>query len=51
LITSLAFRLTKRFGAKVVLDDLALEVRGREFVTFLGPSGARSSRTTFAPKR
>jgi len=43
LITSLAFRLTKRFGAKIVLDDLALEVRGREFVTFLGPSGCGKS--------
>ena len=43
MITSLAFRLTKRFGAKVVLDDLALEVRGREFVTFLGPSGCGKS--------
>jgi len=43
LITSLAFRLTKRFGAKTVLDDLALEVRGREFVTFLGPSGCGKS--------
>ncbi len=43
MITSLAFRLTKRFGAKVVLDDLALEVRGREFVTVLGPSGCGKS--------
>ena len=43
MITSLAFRLTKRFGAKIVLDDLALEVRGREFVTFLGPSGCGKS--------
>ena len=32
VIQQLRFRLTKRFGAKVVLDDFALEVRGREFV-------------------
>src|SRR5207247_10372568 len=29
--------------AKVVPDGLALEVRGREFVTFLGPSGCGKS--------
>jgi putative spermidine/putrescine transport system ATP-binding protein len=43
VIQQLRFRLTKRFGAKVVLDDFALEVRGREFVTFLGPSGCGKS--------
>ncbi len=42
-IRSLRFRLTKRFGAKTVLDDFALEVQGREFVTFLGPSGCGKS--------
>ncbi|MGH7319360.1 MAG: ABC transporter ATP-binding protein [Candidatus Rokuibacteriota bacterium] len=42
-IQTLRFRLTKRFGAKVVLDDFALEVRGGEFVTFLGPSGCGKS--------
>ncbi len=42
-IQVLRFRLSKRFGAKVVLDDFALEVRGREFVTFLGPSGCGKS--------
>jgi putative spermidine/putrescine transport system ATP-binding protein len=42
-IQSLRFRLTKRFGTKTVLDDLALEVQGREFVTFLGPSGCGKS--------
>ena len=42
-IQSLRFRLTKRFGTKTVLDDFALEVRGREFVTFLGPSGCGKS--------
>jgi putative spermidine/putrescine transport system ATP-binding protein len=42
-IASLRFRLTKRFGVKTVLDDFALEVRGREFVTFLGPSGCGKS--------
>ena len=40
---SLRFRLTKRFGAKTVLHDFALEVRGRQFVTFLGPSGCGKS--------
>ena len=39
----LRFRLTKRFGAKTVLDDFALEVRGRQFVTLLGPSGCGKS--------
>ncbi|HEV8672792.1 MAG TPA: ABC transporter ATP-binding protein [Methylomirabilota bacterium] len=43
MIQSLRFRLTKRFGPKTVLDDFALEVRGREFVTFLGPSGCGKS--------
>jgi putative spermidine/putrescine transport system ATP-binding protein len=43
VIQSLRFRLTKRFGAKAVLDDFALEVHGREFVTFLGPSGCGKS--------
>jgi putative spermidine/putrescine transport system ATP-binding protein len=40
---SLRFRITKRFGAKTVLRDFALEVRGRQFVTFLGPSGCGKS--------
>jgi putative spermidine/putrescine transport system ATP-binding protein len=39
----LRFRLTKRFGAKTVLDDFALEVRGRELITLLGPSGCGKS--------
>jgi putative spermidine/putrescine transport system ATP-binding protein len=39
----LRFRLTKRFGVKTVLDDFALEVRGREFITILGPSGCGKS--------
>ncbi len=43
MIKTLRFRLTKRFGAKTVLDDFALEVEGREFVTFLGPSGCGKS--------
>jgi putative spermidine/putrescine transport system ATP-binding protein len=42
-LDSLRFRITKRFGAKVVLDDFALEVRGRQFVTLLGPSGCGKS--------
>ena len=42
-LRSLRFRITKRFGAKTVLRDFALEVRGRQFVTFLGPSGCGKS--------
>ena len=42
-LNSLRFRITKRFGAKTVLDDFALEVRGRQFVTLLGPSGCGKS--------
>jgi putative spermidine/putrescine transport system ATP-binding protein len=42
-IDSLRFRLTKRFGTKTVLQDFALEVRGRQFITFLGPSGCGKS--------
>ncbi|HEY3068249.1 MAG TPA: ATP-binding cassette domain-containing protein, partial [Methylomirabilota bacterium] len=43
MIEHLRFRLTKHFGAKNVLDDFALEVRGGELVTFLGPSGCGKS--------
>ena len=42
-LKSLRFRITKRFGAKTVLDDFALEVKGRQFVTLLGPSGCGKS--------
>lgn len=42
-IDSLRFRITKRFGAKTVLKEFALEIRGRQFVTFLGPSGCGKS--------
>jgi putative spermidine/putrescine transport system ATP-binding protein len=42
-IESLRFRLTKRFGTKTVLRDFALEVRGKQFITFLGPSGCGKS--------
>jgi putative spermidine/putrescine transport system ATP-binding protein len=42
-LNSLRFRITKRFGSKVVLDDFALEVRGGQFVTLLGPSGCGKS--------
>ena len=39
MIGRLRFRLTKHFGARNVVDHFALEVRGGELVTFLGPSG------------
>jgi putative spermidine/putrescine transport system ATP-binding protein len=42
-INSLRLGITKRYGAKTVLDDLRLEIRGGEFVTFLGPSGCGKS--------
>ncbi len=42
-IDSLRFRITKRFGTKTVLRDVALEIRGKQFVTFLGPSGCGKS--------
>src|SRR5574337_1248775 len=42
-IGSLRFRITKRFGAKTVLRDFALEIRGKQFITFLGPSGCGKS--------
>src|SRR4030067_2225687 len=42
-IDSLQFRITKRFGTKTVLRELALEIRGKQFVTFLGPSGGGKS--------
>ena len=42
-IESLRFRITKRFGTKTVLREFALEVRGKQFITFLGPSGCGKS--------
>jgi len=42
-IDSLRFRITKRFGTKTVLQDFALEVRGKQFITLLGPSGCGKS--------
>jgi putative spermidine/putrescine transport system ATP-binding protein len=42
-VESLRFRITKRFGTKTVLQDFALEVRGKQFITFLGPSGCGKS--------
>ncbi len=43
LLRLLRFRITKRFGAKTVLTNFALEVRGQQFVTLLGPSGCGKS--------
>ncbi len=40
---SLSVRITKRFAAKTVLRDFALEALGRQFITLLGPSGCGKS--------
>jgi len=37
--------LTKKFGEKVVVDDLSLEVKDREFVCLLGSPGAGKTTT------
>jgi putative spermidine/putrescine transport system ATP-binding protein len=42
-INRLRVSITKRYGSKTVLDKLVLEIRGREFVTFLGPRGCGKS--------
>ncbi len=42
-LNSLQLGITKRYGNKTVLDNLRLDVRNGEFVTFLGPSGCGKS--------
>ncbi|MBQ1707788.1 MAG: ATP-binding cassette domain-containing protein, partial [Bacteroidales bacterium] len=37
--------ISKSFGDKKVLDDISLEVKRGEFVTFLGPSGCGKTTT------
>ena len=37
--------VTKTFGAVTAIDDLDMEIRAGEFVTFLGPSGCGKSTT------
>ena len=37
--------LTKRFGAKVAVDDLTFTVQSGEILGFLGPNGAGKSTT------
>ena len=31
--------ISKKFGDEVVLDDISLNIKDKEFITFLGPSG------------
>jgi ABC-type Fe3+/spermidine/putrescine transport system ATPase subunit len=38
-------RISKRYGAATVIDDLSLDVRSGEFITLLGPSGCGKSTT------
>ncbi|MFI5267936.1 MAG: ATP-binding cassette domain-containing protein, partial [Chloroflexota bacterium] len=46
-LTKLFFQETPRgWGGLLVLDDVSLEVKGREFVSVLGPSGC--GKTTLA---
>jgi len=40
-LDSLQLGITKRYGNKVVLDNLQLDIRKGEFVTFLGPQRLR----------
>jgi putative spermidine/putrescine transport system ATP-binding protein len=42
-LDSLQLGITKRYGNKTVLDNLQLDIRKGEFVTFLGPSGCGKS--------
>src|SRR5262249_54622476 len=42
-ISQLRIDITKRYGTKIVLDQLKLEIRRREFVTLLVPSGCGKS--------
>jgi putative spermidine/putrescine transport system ATP-binding protein len=42
-LDSLQLGITKRYGNKTVLDNLELDIRRGEFVTFLGPSGCGKS--------
>jgi putative spermidine/putrescine transport system ATP-binding protein len=42
-LESLKLGITKRYGNKTVLDNLELDIRKGEFVTFLGPSGCGKS--------
>src|SRR6187402_2759897 len=37
--------LTKRFGARTVVDDVSLEVASGEIVGFLGPNGSGKTTT------
>ncbi len=36
-------RLTKRYGERMILDDVSLEIRGGETVALIGPSGGGKS--------
>jgi ABC-type sugar transport system ATPase subunit len=36
-------KVSKRYGSALVIEDLSLDIRSREFVVFLGPSGCGKS--------
>ena len=42
-LNALRLGISKRYANKTVLDNLELEIRKGEFVTFLGPSGCGKS--------